>query len=115
MAKAGERCGTLVFVRWYCKTAIYRDGQLAYWGEGACDFGLLQALGFSCETGPEVPTHNIPPEFTGRNEIGHWLPPEELKTLLSQFVAWERRKQRQRLAALRQELARLEAEEASGG
>lgn len=99
--------GTLTFVRWYCKKAVYLDGRLVLFGEINADWSLLQVLGFECADGGEVPTHQIPPEYDLAPN-GWWEPPECLEVLERQQATVKERLRREEIERLRAELARLE-------
>lgn len=122
MMSKTKTAGKLTFVRWYAHAAVYLNDDLVYFGENAGPhWSLLNALGYECVRGDEVPCVGIPEEFdrvtereanTLRTPAGWWKPPRSLARLREQFAAWKARQRRERIAGLREELARLEAEAA---
>ncbi len=100
----------LTFFHWYCHHAVYLDGELIWFGEWGGNFTFLRALGYECSNGPEVPTHNIPPEFDRDPKNGWWKPPQKLETLAAQFDKYNVRLKKERIADLEGELIRLRAE-----
>jgi hypothetical protein len=102
--------GTLTFVGWYTKEAVYHDGRLVYFDHKAGHWGVLQALGYECVRGEEVPTHQIPPELDKDPKTGYWAPPREPATLEAQQAAVRERLRREKVAYYEAELARLRAE-----
>ncbi len=99
----------LTFVRWYTQTAVYLDGQLVTYGAERPDeaWHLLQALGYTCVQGEDIPTHRLPPEYDRRQANSWWQPPESLAVLEQQRRAVRERERQERIASLRKELSRL--------
>ncbi len=99
----------LVFVYWYSNQAVYLDGSLIYWGEKAwTSFALLNALGYECDSLPEIPTHNFPQEYD-RDTKGWWNPPLSLELLKTQMTNAKTREAWERIHQLRKELSELES------
>lgn len=101
---------TLTFHHRYLWDAVYLDDTLVYWGESVVRSTLLlNALGYHVIHGIEIPTHNLPPEFSGWTADKH--PPKSLSVLQKQIAAWKERERREKIEQLRRELERLEKKE----
>ena len=98
---------TLVFVRWYAKKAVYRDGKLVYFGEGDVNRGILRALGFEWDEWPDVPATDIPPEFDRDEKTGWWVPPATLAVLKAQYARYQARSLREDIDRAEKHLADL--------
>lgn len=99
---------TLTFHHRYLWDAVYLDGTLVYWGESCRDWSLLQALGYQCERGVEIPTHNMPHEFSSKWTMDD-PPPQTLSVLQKQIAAWQERERLEQIERLRGELERLQS------
>ncbi len=106
-AVGGEIVKDLLFVKWHTKHAVYCDGKLIYHGEQIWDVTpFLEVLGYCVLDSMEIPTHDIPDEFD-LQESGHWQPPEALEVLQDQIKRWKDRLLQEKIASLKEELARL--------
>lgn len=98
----------LVVVDRYTYRAVYMEGILLEFGKSMwISTLLLNKLGYEVEIMAELPTHNLPREFD-KDANGHWQPPQELTVLKCQLVRWKQRQRQEQIAALKDELKRLE-------
>jgi hypothetical protein len=117
----GEKAkGELIFVKSQPWRAAYLDGRLICYGEMrdprySCG-SLLKALGYSCRDGGTIPERgrlDDLPEFDWHAEhAGRWEPPKTLAKLRGQQAAYQERQRQEHVRRYREELARLEKEDA---